>query len=185
MSVPEVLEDLLARTALADRHAFEKLYRLSSAQLFGIVLRIVRDRDLAADVLQETYVKIWHRAGDFRADLAQPLTWMGSIARHQAIDTLRRSARRLSTAEDIDEHYELADEAAESPADAVDRGLQGAALHRCLGELQGLQQRAVQLAWFRGLTHEDIAARLDTPLGTVKSWLRRGLLRLKTCLEGA
>ncbi|RTL03964.1 MAG: RNA polymerase subunit sigma-70, partial [Lysobacterales bacterium] len=86
MSVPEVLEDLLARTALADRSAFEKLYRLSSAQLFGIVLRIVRDRDLAADVLQETYVKIWHRAGDFRADLAQPLTWMGSIARHQAID---------------------------------------------------------------------------------------------------
>lgn len=186
MSAPEVLEDLLARTALHDRSAFEKLYRLSSPQLFGIVLRIVRDRDLAADVLQETYVKIWHRAGDYRADLAQPLTWMGSIARHQAIDTIRRRAHRPGTdAEDIDEHYELADDNAENPADAVDRSLHDAALHRCLGALQGMQQRAVQLAWFRGLTHEDIAAQLDAPLGTVKSWLRRGLLRLKACLEGA
>ncbi|PWV60660.1 sigma-70 family RNA polymerase sigma factor [Plasticicumulans acidivorans] len=183
-STPEVLGDLLARCALADRAAFEKLYRLSSPQLFGIVLRIVRDRDIAADVLQETYVKIWHRAGDFRADLATPITWMGSIARNQAIDTLRRAEHRITQADDVDEMYDLADDS-EGPQDAAARERDAAALHRCLEELQGAQRTAVRLAWFRGMTHEELAEHLDTPLGTVKSWLRRGLLRLKTCLEGA
>lgn len=179
------LETLLARCALADRAAFERLYRLSAAQLFGVVLRIVPDRDLAADVLQETYVKIWQRAGDYRADLATALTWMAAIARHQAIDTLRRSPQRLAAAaDDIDTLPWLADDA-EGPQDATERALGEQALHRCLDELQGQQRRAMLLAWFGGLTHEELAVRLQTPLGTVKSWLRRGLMRLKTCLEGA
>jgi RNA polymerase sigma-70 factor (ECF subfamily) len=182
MASPEELAQFLARCALGDRHAFERLYRETSAQLFGLVLRIVRDRDLASEVLQEGYVKIWHRAGDFHADLARPLTWMAAIMRHHAIDLLRRSVRQPNASESAEELLGLADEAA-GPQDIVAQAQQDQALHDCLGQLQGAQRQAVLLAYFKGLTHEELADHLNTPLGTVKSWLRRGLLRLKKCLD--
>lgn len=176
------LAQLLARCALKDRRAFEQLYRQSSAQLFGLIVRIVRDREWAGDILQESYVKVWHHAGDFTPTQAQPLTWMGAIARHQAIDALRRAARRPQTTVDVEELHSLADEA-DGPAEHVEQNDRDQQLHTCLNELAGEQRQAVELAYFAGLTHEELAARLGRPLGTVKSWVRRGLLRLKECLE--
>jgi RNA polymerase sigma-70 factor (ECF subfamily) len=182
MPPSEDLADLLARCALNDRKAFERLYRDTSAQLFGLVLRIVKNKDLSSEVLQEGYVKIWTHAGEFRADRAKPMTWMGTIVRNQAIDFLRRSSSRPRLSEPVDEMHWLADDAA-GPLDLASLSQEQRALHDCLGELKDIQRKAVMLAYFEGMTHEELAQRLDTPLGTVKSWLRRGLLRLKKCLE--
>ena len=179
---PQSLEDLLARCALGDRRAFEKLYRQSSAQLFGLALRIVRQQELASEVLQEAFVKIWQRAGDFRADRARATTWMGTIVRNQAIDQVRRRSARPVSTEPVEEYHWLADESA-GPQETVAQAHRDQALHRCLDELEGEQQLAMRIAYFEGLTHEELAARMDRPLGTIKSWLRRGLQRLKNCLE--
>ena len=182
MSTPEELAQLLARCALRDRGAFEALYRQSCAQLFGVVLRIVNNREVAEEVLQEGYVKIWNHAGEFRADKAQPMTWMGSIVRNQAIDTLRRASNRPQATDSVEDLYWLADDNP-GPQDRMDRHQQGRALHHCLKLLEGDQRRAMRLAYFRGMTHEELADHMNKPLGTVKSWLRRGLLRLKKCLD--
>lgn len=182
MESPEELADLLARCALNDRNAFTRLYKATSAQLFGLILRIVKNPEVASEVLQEGYVKIWNRAGDFRADRARPMTWMGTIVRNQAIDVIRRSSHETMASEPVEELHWLADEAA-GPHDVVNQSQQDQALHHCINQLEGGQRHAMLLAYFSGLTHEQLAERLDTPLGTVKSWLRRGLLRLKQCLK--
>lgn len=182
MASPQELADLLSRCALGDRAAFERLYRQTSAQLFGLTLRIVRDQDLAAEVLQEGFVKIWSHAGDFRPERATAMTWMGSILRNQAIDQIRRAAARPTLTEPVEELHWLADEA-DGPQDQVEQAQQNRILHACLEQLEGPQRRAMVLAYFHGLTHEELAAHMDKPLGTVKSWLRRGLLRLKKCLD--
>lgn len=182
MASSEELAQLLARCALKDRQAFEILYRETSVQLFGLVLRIVRDQDLAGDVLQQGYLKIWGHAGDYRPDKSQPMTWMGAIVRNQAIDMIRRNAHRPTATESIDELHWLADDAP-NPQEVVDQAHQGQALHECLDELEEKQRKALLLAYFKGLTHEELAQCLGKPLGTVKSWVRRGLLRLKKCLD--
>jgi RNA polymerase sigma-70 factor (ECF subfamily) len=182
MTSPEELARLLARCALNDRNAFERLYRDTSAQLFGLVLRIVREQDTASDILQEGFVKIWNRAGDFRPDKAKPMTWMGTIMRNQAIDWLRRSAHQPHLSGSADELDGLADDGA-GPQEIANQRQESAALHDCLERLEGGQRQAMLLAYFDGLTHEELAARMNTPLGTVKSWLRRGLQRLKKCLD--
>lgn len=182
-ATPEQLDDLLARIALGDRRSFEQLYRASAPQLFGLVLRIVKNPDTANEVLQECYVKIWNRAGDFSPAKAAPMTWMGTIARNQAIDSLRRGGQQPATVDQpVDELHWLAEDGP-GPEDHAHSEWQSTALHRCLDQLEGDQKRAVLLAYFNGLTHEELAGRLDKPLGTVKSWIRRGLQRLKLCLE--
>ena len=182
MTTPEELADLLARCALNDRKAFENLYQQSSPQLFGIVLRIVRDREYANDVLQEAFVKIWGNAGSFDTSKAKPMTWMGSIARNQAIDHLRRLSKRPQGSEAIEDLFWLADEGP-GPDEQTHQSQEDSRLHECLEELQGQQKQAMLLAYFKGMTHEELAQHLDAPLGTVKSWVRRGLARLKQCLE--
>ena len=184
-SSAEELSRLLSRCSLGDRKSFEQLYKSSSAQLFGLILRIVKNQDIAAEILQESYIKIWNRAGDFRAELAQPITWMSTIARNQAIDTLRRTANQNIANEPVEDLHWLPDDKNPAPEDLAHREQQGKALQECLGQLEGLQQKALLLAYFRGMTHEELAVHLDKPLGTVKSWLRRGLQRLKQCLEQA
>jgi RNA polymerase sigma-70 factor (ECF subfamily) len=181
---PEELGELLARCALNDHVAFERLYQHSSAKLYGLVLRIVRDEQLARDILQDGFVKIWDRAGDFRPEVASPITWMGSIMRNRAIDLLRR--RRASpVVMDLrpeDMHW-LEDESVDQPDTMTNRSQEYAALQRCLNALNETQRQVVALAYFRGMTHEELASYLNAPLGTVKSWLRRGLLQLKACLD--
>jgi RNA polymerase sigma-70 factor (ECF subfamily) len=182
-ATPEQLADLLARTALGDRRSFELLYRSSSAHLYGLILRTVRHRETASEILQESYVKIWRRASDFNPERAGALTWMGTIARNQAIDTLRRGNQQPNAIEEpVDELHWLTDDNP-APDESVDRDQRSESLRRCLDQLEGGQKRAVLLAFFQGLTHDELADRLETPLGTVKSWIRRGLQRLKQCLD--
>ncbi len=182
---PEQLADLLARTALGDRRSFELLYQASAAHLYGLVLRIVRQKEIADEVLQESYVKIWNRAGDFNPDKAGAMTWMGVIARNQAIDTLRRGNQQPNSIDDpVEDLHWLADDNP-GPDEQVHSERRSAAIHHCLDQLEGSQKQAVIMAFFNGLTHDELAARLQTPLGTVKSWIRRGLQRLKQCLDGS
>ena len=174
----QALAQLLSRCATGDRRSFERLYRETSAQLFGLVLRIVKDQNLASDVLQQSYLKIWDHAGDYRPDKAQPMTWMGAIVRNQAIDMIRRNVHRVTAIDPVDELHRLADDAA-GPQEIVAQVQQNRALYECLDQLEEKQPQALLLAYFKGMTHEELARYLDKPLGTVKSWVRRGLLRLR------
>jgi len=172
---------LLRAVGTGDRAAFAALYAQTAAQLFGVALRMLRQRDRAEDVLQESFVTIWQRAGDYDPAKGAPLTWLITILRHRAIDALRRSARQP---ERLAEPEEALLALVAGPADSADRGSDLRALQNCLGELGPEQRRAMLLVYAYGLTQEELAARLATPLGTVKSWIRRSLERLKKCLDG-
>jgi len=188
----EELARLLARVGLADRAAFAALYQRTSAQLLGVVLRIQRDRALAEDVLQEVFVNIWRAAGSFDPVRSQPMTWLASVARNRAIDSLRRRETQPvfeSTSRgfgpDGDE-VDLLDHVPSDipgPQDQLGLMAQARAVKRCLGGLSGEQQQCIALAFYQGLSHAEVATHLRQPLGSVKSWVRRGLLSLKTCLQ--
>lgn len=189
------LSALLARVALGDRQAFETLYRHTSAQLFGVVLRINRERGQAEEVLQEVYVNIWRAAGGFDAARSQPLTWLTSVARNRAIDSLRRRGSEPATVSrfqghDDDEGGErdllaaLPSEAA-GPLELLDQASQAHALQQCMQALSGEQRSSLALAYYQGLSHAEVAEQMRQPLGTVKSWVRRGLLSLRSCLDRA
>lgn len=170
----------LDRVAGADRAGLKEVYDLTSAKLFGICLRICGDREAAEDVLQDVYLKIWNRAGRFDASRASPITWMGTIARNAAIDWRRASKR----------HETAPESAAAGIADdrpGADRMMEATQergrLHHCLDSLDDAKQRdAIRSAFFGGLTYAELAERMDVPLGTMKSWVRRGLMKLKACL---
>jgi RNA polymerase sigma-70 factor (ECF subfamily) len=174
------LEQLLARCALGDRAAFQALYDGTAPQIYASLLRLLRRRDAAEDVLQETFVAVWRRAADYRADKGRPITWLMSIARYRALDILRRQGRELPMPEGL----EPADESSDEEPDAM-AGRAARQLSTCMERLGAEQQRCVRLAYVDGLTHADIARALSTPLGTVKSWLRRGLQALKQCMDAA
>jgi RNA polymerase sigma-70 factor (ECF subfamily) len=178
------LATLLGRSALRDERAFADLYTLTSAKLFGVALRILRRQDWAEEVLQECYVNIWNHAGDYAAAKSAPLTWMTSIVRNRCLDWLRRPH-----AESTGEEYEIAVEAWEDGAPGpLDRLLEAGsaqALARCLEQLEARQRQSIALAFFHGLSHSELASHMKLPLGTVKTWVRRGLERLKGCLSGA
>ncbi|MBP6898700.1 MAG: sigma-70 family RNA polymerase sigma factor [Burkholderiaceae bacterium] len=188
------LAQLLSRSALGDRAAFQRLYELSSGHLFAVVLRIQRDRDLAEDLLQEVYVSAWKAAGSFDASQSQPLTWLTHIARNKAIDSLRRAGaqprleslhRQGGDGDDLpDLHEQLPDEAP-GPADLLQRASDARQLAHCMDDLSAPQRQSVALAFFDGLSHAEVAERLKQPLGTVKSWVRRALASLKGCLDRA
>ena len=188
----EELARLLARVGLADRAAFATLYQRTSAQLLGVVLRIQRDRALAEDVLQEVFVNIWRSADSFDAARSQPMTWLASVARNRAIDSLRRRETQPvfeSTSRgggpDGDEVDLLDHVPSDTPGPQELLGLmaQARAVKRCLGGLSGEQQQCIALAFYQGLSHAEVATHLRQPLGSVKSWVRRGLLSLKACLQ--
>jgi RNA polymerase sigma-70 factor (ECF subfamily) len=186
------LSQLLARAGMGDRAAFAALYDKSSSHLFAVVLRICRDRAQAEDILQEVYVNVWRAASGFDAAQSQPLTWLTSIARNRAIDSLRRahtqpqfqSTLTSSDDEDSDVYDETADDAP-GPLDLLSRASDARALSDCLRELGAPQRQSVALAFFDGLSHAEVAEKMGQPLGTVKSWVRRALLSLKSCLERA
>ncbi len=178
------LVPLLARCALRDRQAFESLYQQTAPSLYGLLLRLTRDRELAADLLQEGFTRIWQRAGDYRPHLGQPLTWMGSIARHLAIDRLRQGKQRRHSDLSEDDWAGIA-ASDPTPEEQLRVAQSDAALARCLDTLEPDPRHALLLAYFKGLTHEAIAETLNRPLGTVKAWVRRSLQRLKTCLGEA
>jgi RNA polymerase sigma-70 factor (ECF subfamily) len=189
------LARLLGRTGLGDRAAFATLYERTSPHLFAVVLRIQRDRAQAEDILQEVYVNVWRAAKGFDAAQSQPLTWLTSIARNRAIDSLRRSQSRPQTqgssaydgaadAED-DSVYDTVADDSPGPLDLLSRATDARALGECMARLSALQRQSVALAFYQGLSHAEVAEQLRQPLGTVKSWVRRALLMLKSCLQGA
>ncbi len=175
------LPDLLAATARGNRQAFAELYRLTRGRLYAITLALLRRQDAAEDVLQETYLAVWRAAGQYQPGRAPVLVWLMAIARHRAIEWLRQRRRRAAeiNAQPLaDEALQVPDPQPSLPVDHLAHALQ-----ECLGRLPADQSRAIRLAFFLGFSHEELAMRLQTPLGTVKSWVRRGLLQLKGCLE--
>jgi RNA polymerase sigma-70 factor, ECF subfamily len=187
------LAQMLARITLGDRAAFAALYKAVSAPLLGVILRIQRDRAQAEDVLQEIFVSIWRAAQSFDAARAQPMTWLTSIARNRAIDSLRRGKTEVATvsslsADDDDDGPNLVDtlpSELDGPMQALQQASQAKAVSRCIGTLSAEQQQCVALAYYQGLSHSEVAEHLKQPLGTVKSWVRRALMSLKDCLGGA
>lgn len=186
------LAHLLSRSALGDRAAFKVLYDQTSGHLFAVLLRIQRDRNLAEDLLQEVYVSAWKAAANFDALRAQPLTWLTHIARNKAIDSLRRAKTqpRLESVHHADDDGRpdaaqgLVDDAP-GPAALLERASDARQLGRCMQGLSAQQRQSVALAFFDGLSHAEVAEQLRQPLGTVKSWVRRALATLKSCLERA
>jgi len=174
------LTTLLAACARRDREAFARLYQSTSAKLFGVALRILRREDWAEEVLQECYVRIWTHAPEYRPALAAPMTWMSSIVRNRCLDWLRRP--RVEVADDDGSIAEGTEADDPGPLAHLERAKESAALSRCLQTLEGKQRQAIALAFFDGLSHSELARHLREPLGTVKTWVRRGLLRLKDCL---
>ena len=173
------LVEALVATGGEDRSAFRTLYRLTSAKLFGVCLRICGDRQAAEDVLSEVYLTIWKRAGAFEPGRASPISWLATIARNRAIDW-RRSSGRAPPAR-VEDIADLADDRA-SAEDVMLVDQRAAQLHLCLDQLEQRQRDAIRTAFFDGLTYAELATRDAVPLGTMKSWVRRGLMRLKDCL---
>jgi RNA polymerase sigma-70 factor (ECF subfamily) len=173
------LAELLSRTALGDRKAFAELYSATRAKLFAVSLRIVRERPLAEEALQDSFVSIWHHASDYARARGAPSTWMAAIVRNRSVDLVRR-ARETP---DVDDALvsQLVDESAAPARDAEARA-EAQSLERCLRELEAEQRQAIALAFFHGLTHSELAEHLRRPLGTVKTHIRRGLMRLRDCL---
>ncbi|HZI83109.1 MAG TPA: sigma-70 family RNA polymerase sigma factor [Casimicrobiaceae bacterium] len=178
------LMELLARTALSDQRAFAELYRATSAHLYAVALRILREQPAAEEALQESFVNIWHHARSYVATKSQPLTWLTSIVRNRCLDQLRRRAVETVTMDDEDEGMAIATEDP-GPLEALLAGADARAVGRCVDALEAGQKQAIALAFFQGLSHAELARHLRQPLGTVKSWIRRGLERLRTCLDGA
>jgi RNA polymerase sigma factor (sigma-70 family) len=171
----------LGRIAAGDRTALQTVYRLTSAKLFGVCLRILGERSEAEDVLQEVYVTVWRKAAAFEASRASPMTWLIAIARNRSIDRLRAS-RRTRNMDPIDAAAAVADTTAGADS-AVELVQDHARLHSCLESLASHERAALRGAFFDGNTYEDLAARMTVPLGTMKSWIRRALIKLKACLE--
>jgi len=175
------LAALLAACANRDRAAFGRLYQASSAKLYGVALRILRREDWAEEVLQECYVSVWTHAPDYRPGLAAPMTWMTSIVRNRCLDWLRRP--RLEVADEDGALTEAAESDSPGPLEALERAKDRHAVARCLAGLEARQRQAIALAFYDGLSHAELASHMREPLGTVKTWVRRGLLKLKSCLE--
>ncbi|AKJ30258.1 RNA polymerase sigma-e factor sigma-24 [Caldimonas brevitalea] len=183
---------MLARAGLRDRAAFAELYRLSASHLLGVILRIQSRRAQAEEVLQEVYLNIWRAAPGYQAAQSQPMTWLTSIARNRAIDSVRRLQARPQMAEaaaadeeqeiDVTEMYP---DPGPGPADLWQQAVAARLLQRCLAGLSAEQQQSLALAYYQGLSHTEVAEQLHAPLGSVKSWVRRGLQALKQCLERA
>jgi RNA polymerase sigma-70 factor (ECF subfamily) len=173
------ITDLLVRVAARDRDAFAAVYRATSAKLWGVVVRVVPRRDLAEDVLQDVYVRIWERAGSFDPAKASPITWMASIARNRAIDEVRR--RRLVSLEETPEALEVPEDGPD-PLQSAQQSEELRRLKACLEGLEPERREMVLLAYYTGLSRDELAQRYAHPVNTIKTWLHRSLTKLRKCL---
>ncbi len=175
------LAALLRATGRGDRDAFARLYQRSASALFAVSLRTLRRRDLAEDVLQEAFLTIWRKAGQYNPDRGRPLAWMITIVRNRAIDRLRAEGRARDMIQGLEEDSVIA--IGPNMGEPPIPGHLAKMVRDCIEQLRINYRKSILLAYYYGLTHEELASRLDTPLGTVKSWVRRGLHQLKGCLE--
>ena len=180
------LADLLARVALGDQRAFAELYRVASPHLYAIAVRIVRNGALAEEMLQEAFVSVWHHANTYDAAKSRPTTWLTSIVRNRCLDWLRRrEVPTESLARDDDAAPWEPPSDGPSPVELLLAAADAQALRGCVDTLEPGPRQAIALAFFDGLSHSELAAHLREPLGTVKSWVRRGLAALRRCLDAA
>lgn len=171
---------LINRVAIGDRQAFTDLYRVTSPKLFAICLRILKDRGEAEEALQEVYIKVWQKAKSFAIGSGVPTIWLATIARNHAIDIIRA---RKPVNDDIDEVFDLADETMPNPEQSVAIADDGRRIDACMGELDQVHAQSVRRAYVEGLTYAELAEELRVPLNTVRTWLRRSLLKLRECMQ--
>lgn len=178
MTPQQQLLELLRATALGDRKAFEQLYQATSAKLFAVSLQLMRRRDWAEDVLQDAFIKIWHNAGDYHTEKGTVMTWMISITRYRALDLLK--SRHMKA-----EHIELDSDWMEAlhTGEFAEPTSDKARLEYCMEGLETDHRQSIYLAFVNGLSHHEITQYINAPLGSIKSWIRRGLVKLKRCLE--
>lgn len=179
------LSSLLAATAAGDQRAYRELYESSSPMMFGLLLRMLKSRDLAEDALQECYIKIWRKAETYSAEKGTPLNWLMAVARYRALDLLCVKRPEVEMPEDGKEEPFLMEDHSQSPEEsAIEREGLGQ-LEPCMDKLKREERQSILLAYYEGYTHEELSKHLGSPLGTVKSWVRRGLASLRACLENA
>ncbi|HEX8048508.1 sigma-70 family RNA polymerase sigma factor [Rhizobium sp.] len=175
----EEVETLISRVAMRDQKAFAALYRHTSPKLYAVCLRILRNKTDAEEVLQEVYVKIWQRAERFLASEGPAMPWLTTIARNQSIDAIRA---RKPVADEIDSAYDLADTEPGPEEQAIVKG-EGRRIDRCMEELEAGRAQAVRSAYVEGLSYQELAEQYSVPLNTMRTWLRRSLIRLRECLD--
>lgn len=183
-STDQELMDLLDHIAAQHEPALRSLYERTSSRLYGLAFRILGHKDWAEDVLQESYLQIWRTASGYRASLSPPLAWMGLVVRSRALDFLRRRrAERLHVNEEFDEAQPVqGGQESSGPLQLAQASEQTTALYQCLERLEQRQRELVSLAYLRDLSHGELAVQLRLPLGTVKTWIRRGLEQLRRCM---
>jgi RNA polymerase sigma-70 factor, ECF subfamily len=181
------LAALLAKVALGDQAAFSDLYRQTSSHLYGVAVRILREGAAAEEVLQEAFVSVWHHAGSYEAAKSQPMTWLSTIVRNRCLDQLRRrelDTVTMTTDDDDGKEFDLPS-GDPTPVEMLLAGAAAQSVRDCVDTLDAGPKQAIALAFYQGLSHAELADHLRQPLGTVKSWVRRGLERLKSCLDRA
>lgn len=174
------LMGLLIAVAREDRRAFQRLYEKISGRMFGLCLKLANQRDLAEEAVQDAFVQIWHHAGEYHTDRGAPLGWMLTIARYRTLDLMRARKSKQTAG---DSHLEHIEDGREGPLDMSLRTAGAEQLTGCLEELSEAQRDSILLSYYRGFTHDELSETLSSPIGTVKSWIRRGLMALKRCLE--
>lgn len=178
MTTRDEIEEMIARVAMRDRSAFASLYDATSAKLFGVCIRVLNNRSEAEEVLQDVYVRIWDKADSYAVTGHSPMTWLITVARNLSIDRLRKRKRLTG---DLDEAADIPDNRP-GPEAAVIARSERAAIDNCLDELDADRRDAVKRAYLDGDTYKELAQRYDVPLNTIRTWLRRSLMRLRDCL---
>ncbi|MDP3295610.1 MAG: sigma-70 family RNA polymerase sigma factor [Nevskia sp.] len=180
---PERLIRLLAETGAGNQRAFAQLYQACSSHLYALLLRMLKRRDWADEALQDCFLRVWQKADTYAPEKGAPLTWLLTVARYRALDLLRMKRPEVEMPEEGEEAPMTFADLGQSPEDgAVEREGMGM-LRECMKDLQDEQKRSVLLAYYEGYTHQELARQMNAPLGTVKSWVRRGLSRLRECLD--
>ncbi|MCX7326686.1 MAG: sigma-70 family RNA polymerase sigma factor [Hyphomicrobiales bacterium] len=177
-----VLADLLMRVGQHDDQALQRLYALTSGKLNGVIIAVVRQAALAEEVLQDTYMNVWKQASSYDPLKSAPMTWLAVIARNRAIDRLRSERSRSGLLVPLDD-FEV-DDGSTPVIDQIITGQDHYRLHGCLGSIEHDQQRMIRAAFFDGFTYDELATREGLPLSTVKSRIRRGLMKLRACMDG-
>ncbi len=181
MSWKHSLDKDMASIKLGDRSAFESLYAKTSSKLFGLLIKLLNDPDLAADVLQESYIKIWLNSHQYHSSTGDPWPWICQLTRHCALDALRSKKRHSSVIDDIETISEAELETLlQSQKPYLDIGYD---LHSCLQKVRKDARHTIVLAYFYGFSHSELAVKLQQPLGTLKSWVKRGLKEIESCLQ--
>ncbi|MBF7996190.1 sigma-70 family RNA polymerase sigma factor [Rahnella laticis] len=176
----EVQRELMSAMAVGDRQAFEQLYRLTSPRLFAVALRMLRRHAWAEEVLHDSYITAWNRAGSYNPALSSPMTWLTHIVRNRAIDWMRGSDNQLDELDDDVMNSNASDD--DEPLQRLQQDSDAKILAACLAHLPAEQRQSLILAYYQGLSHGEVSSHLQQPLGTIKSWIRRALDHLKSCV---